>query len=151
MTATARRSQRLRTEWSAGPPAAPGGVYAGKHSGGEVTGRRRLVNGYGEWSYGSLSQTWLGVSNDAAATVSVGYWYHRSGGRTAAQQARDPAFQDQLMEKLAALTGIWFLWCRRGIKAAETPVAAAIRVAGARAARRMRGSRRALVSATGLW
>ena len=30
---------------------------------------------------GYLTQTWLAVSNDAAATVSGGYWYHGSGRR----------------------------------------------------------------------
>ena len=51
---------------------------------------------------GYLTQTWLAVSNDAAATVSGGYWYHRQR-REPAAQARDPAFQDQLTERLAAL------------------------------------------------
>ena len=54
---------------------------------------------------GYLTQTWLAVSNDAAATVSGGYWYHRQRQAPAAQ-ARDPAFQDQLMDRLAALTGV---------------------------------------------
>ena len=54
---------------------------------------------------GYLTQTWLAVSNDVAATVSGGYWYHRRRQAPAAQ-ARDPAFQDQLMDRLAALTGI---------------------------------------------
>ena len=54
---------------------------------------------------GYLTQTWLAVSDDAAATVSGGYWYH--GQRQApAAQARDPAFQDQLIDRLAALTGV---------------------------------------------
>jgi NAD(P)-dependent dehydrogenase (short-subunit alcohol dehydrogenase family) len=53
---------------------------------------------------GYLTQTWLAVSNDAAATVSGGYWYHRQR-REPAAETRDPAFQDQLMERLAALTG----------------------------------------------
>jgi NAD(P)-dependent dehydrogenase (short-subunit alcohol dehydrogenase family) len=54
---------------------------------------------------GYLTQTWLAVSNDAAATVSGGYWYHRQ--RQAPEpQARDLAFQDQLMDRLAALTGV---------------------------------------------
>jgi hypothetical protein len=53
---------------------------------------------------GSLTQTWLAVSNDAAATVSGGYWYHRQR-REPAAEARDLAFQDQLTERLAALTG----------------------------------------------
>jgi NAD(P)-dependent dehydrogenase (short-subunit alcohol dehydrogenase family) len=54
---------------------------------------------------GYLTQTWLAVSNDAAATVSGGYWYHRQR-QEPAPQARDPAFQDELMDRLAALTGV---------------------------------------------
>jgi NAD(P)-dependent dehydrogenase (short-subunit alcohol dehydrogenase family) len=54
---------------------------------------------------GYLTQTWLAVSNDAAAAVSGGYWYHRQR-REPAPQARDLAFQDQLMDRLAALTGV---------------------------------------------
>jgi NAD(P)-dependent dehydrogenase (short-subunit alcohol dehydrogenase family) len=54
---------------------------------------------------GYLTQTWLAVSNDAAATVSGGYWYHRQRWEPAAE-ARDLAFQDQLTERLAALTGV---------------------------------------------
>ena len=54
---------------------------------------------------GHLTQTWLAVSDDAAATVSGGYWYHRQRQEPAAE-ARDPAFQDRLMDRLAALTGV---------------------------------------------
>jgi len=57
---------------------------------------------------GYLTQTWLAVSNDAAATVSGGYWYHRQR-QAPVPQARDPAFQDQLMDRLAALTGVALL------------------------------------------
>src|SRR6185369_9651220 len=59
----------------------------------------------GDLQMGYLTQTWLAVSNDATATVSGGYWYHRQRQAPAAQ-ARDPAFQDQLMDRLAALTGV---------------------------------------------
>ena len=59
----------------------------------------------GDLQMGYLTQTWLAVSNDTAATVSGGYWYHRQR-QEPAPQARDPAFQDQLMDRLAALTGI---------------------------------------------
>ena len=59
----------------------------------------------GDLQMGHLTQTWLAVSNDAAATVSGGYWYHRQRQAPAAQ-ARDPAFQDQLIDRLAALTGV---------------------------------------------
>ena len=59
----------------------------------------------GDLRTGYLTQTWLAVSNDGAATVSGGYWYHRQRQASAAQ-AGDQAFQDQLMDQLAALTGV---------------------------------------------
>lgn len=54
---------------------------------------------------GHLTQMWLAVSDDAAARVSGGYWYHRKRQHPAAG-ALDPGFQDRLMAKLAQLTGI---------------------------------------------
>jgi NAD(P)-dependent dehydrogenase (short-subunit alcohol dehydrogenase family) len=54
---------------------------------------------------GHLTQTWLAVSHDTAATVSGGYWYHRQQ-QPPAPEARDRAFQDRLMDRLAALTGV---------------------------------------------
>jgi NAD(P)-dependent dehydrogenase (short-subunit alcohol dehydrogenase family) len=54
---------------------------------------------------GYLTQTWLAVSNDAAARVSGGYWYHRKQQQPAAA-AVDPAFQDRLIARLTELTGI---------------------------------------------
>jgi NAD(P)-dependent dehydrogenase (short-subunit alcohol dehydrogenase family) len=62
-------------------------------------------NATGDLQMGYLTQTWLAVSNEAAATVSGGYWYHRQR-QAPAPQAGDPAFQDQLMDRLAALTGV---------------------------------------------
>jgi NAD(P)-dependent dehydrogenase (short-subunit alcohol dehydrogenase family) len=62
----------------------------------------------GDLEMGYLTQTWLAVSNDAAATVSGGYWYHRQR-QTPAPQALDLAFQDELMDRLAALTGVALL------------------------------------------
>jgi NAD(P)-dependent dehydrogenase (short-subunit alcohol dehydrogenase family) len=59
----------------------------------------------GDLKMGYLTQTWLAVSNDAAATVSGGYWYHRQRQEPAAE-ARDVEFQDHLMGRLAALTGV---------------------------------------------
>ena len=59
----------------------------------------------GDLELGYLTQTWLAVSTDTAATVSGGYWHHRQRQAPAAP-ARDPAFQDQLMDRLAALTGV---------------------------------------------
>jgi NAD(P)-dependent dehydrogenase (short-subunit alcohol dehydrogenase family) len=54
---------------------------------------------------GHLTQTWLAVSHDPSATVSGGYWYHRQQ-QAPASEASDPVFQDQLMDRLAALTGV---------------------------------------------
>jgi NAD(P)-dependent dehydrogenase (short-subunit alcohol dehydrogenase family) len=62
----------------------------------------------GDLEQGFLTQTWLAVSNDTAASVSGGYWHHRQR-QTPAPQARDLAFQDQLMDRLAALTGVALL------------------------------------------
>jgi hypothetical protein len=59
----------------------------------------------GDLELGYLTQTWLAVSTDTAATVSGGYWHHRQRQEPAAE-ARDPAFQDQLIDRLAALTGV---------------------------------------------
>jgi NAD(P)-dependent dehydrogenase (short-subunit alcohol dehydrogenase family) len=57
---------------------------------------------------GYLTQTWLAISTDAAATVSGGYWYHRQR-QAPAPPACEPAFQDQLIDRLAALTGVALL------------------------------------------
>jgi NAD(P)-dependent dehydrogenase (short-subunit alcohol dehydrogenase family) len=62
----------------------------------------------GDLEEGHRTQTWLAVSTDPAATVSGGYWYHQQR-QDPAPQARDPAFQDQLMDQLAALTGVTLL------------------------------------------
>jgi NAD(P)-dependent dehydrogenase (short-subunit alcohol dehydrogenase family) len=59
----------------------------------------------GDLELGYLTQTWLAVSTDPAATFSGGYWYHRQR-QTPAPQARDQVFQDELMDRLTALTGI---------------------------------------------
>ncbi|UVD57709.1 SDR family NAD(P)-dependent oxidoreductase [Rhizobium sp. Pop5] len=54
---------------------------------------------------GHLTQTWLATSDEGAARVSGGYWYHRQQ-REAAAEVNDAGFQDALVEKLAELTGI---------------------------------------------
>jgi NAD(P)-dependent dehydrogenase (short-subunit alcohol dehydrogenase family) len=54
---------------------------------------------------GHLTQTWLAVSDDPAAKISGGYWYHRQQVRPA-MEVTDPAFQDQLLDRLAELTGV---------------------------------------------
>jgi NAD(P)-dependent dehydrogenase (short-subunit alcohol dehydrogenase family) len=59
----------------------------------------------GDLHKGYLTQAWLAASTDPAATTSGGYWHHQQRQAPAAQ-ARDLAFQDQLIGRLAALTGI---------------------------------------------
>jgi NAD(P)-dependent dehydrogenase (short-subunit alcohol dehydrogenase family) len=54
---------------------------------------------------GHLTQTWLATSDDGAAKVSGGYWYHRQR-REAAAEVSDTGFQDALVERLAELTGV---------------------------------------------
>jgi len=54
---------------------------------------------------GHLTQAWLAVSEDSAAQVSGGYWYHMQQQQPAAV-ARDPAFQDRLVAALARMTGV---------------------------------------------
>ena len=59
----------------------------------------------GDLRKGYLTQAWLAASNDADATASGGYWHHQQR-QAPAPQARDVAFQDQLIDRLAALTGV---------------------------------------------
>jgi hypothetical protein len=54
---------------------------------------------------GHLTQTWLAVSEDAAAKLSGFYWHHRQQ-RKPAREVTDTDFQDQLMDKLTDLTGV---------------------------------------------
>ena len=54
---------------------------------------------------GYLTQTWLAVSDDRAATVSGAYWFHRQRQAPAAE-ACVVRFQDQLVSSLAELTGV---------------------------------------------
>jgi NAD(P)-dependent dehydrogenase (short-subunit alcohol dehydrogenase family) len=58
-----------------------------------------------DFEAGYLTQTWLAVSDDPAATVSGRYWHHRRP-RPAAKEVEDPVFQDQLSAKLAEMTGV---------------------------------------------
>jgi NAD(P)-dependent dehydrogenase (short-subunit alcohol dehydrogenase family) len=53
---------------------------------------------------GHLTQTWLATSDDKAAKVSGKYFHHRAASAPAAR-ALDARFQDELVRKLAALTG----------------------------------------------
>ncbi len=56
---------------------------------------------------GHLTQTWLATSEDAAAKTSGGLWYHRERQQPAAASL-DARFQDELIAKLAELTGLKF-------------------------------------------
>ena len=58
-----------------------------------------------DFEKGYLTQTWLAVSDDRAAAVSGRYWHHRRP-QPAASAASDHAFQDQLMARLAELSGV---------------------------------------------
>jgi NAD(P)-dependent dehydrogenase (short-subunit alcohol dehydrogenase family) len=52
-----------------------------------------------------VTQAWLAVSDDPAATVTAGYFYHQRP-RQVHPAAHDPAFQDELLSYCASLTGI---------------------------------------------
>jgi len=54
---------------------------------------------------GSVTQAWLAVSDDPAATVSGGYFYHQAP-RDAVPAVRSARFQDELLDELARLTGV---------------------------------------------
>jgi len=54
---------------------------------------------------GHLTQTWLATSEDAAAKTSGGLWHHRKR-QEPAPQSLDARFQDELLAKLATLTGV---------------------------------------------
>lgn len=54
---------------------------------------------------GQKTQSWLAVSDDAAAKVSGHYWHHLRREQPA-RQAADPAFQDRLIARLGELTGV---------------------------------------------
>jgi NAD(P)-dependent dehydrogenase (short-subunit alcohol dehydrogenase family) len=58
-----------------------------------------------DFEEGYLTQTWLAVSDDPAATVSGRYWHHRRLQRPA-EEVEDPVFQDQLTTRLAEITGV---------------------------------------------
>jgi NAD(P)-dependent dehydrogenase (short-subunit alcohol dehydrogenase family) len=55
-------------------------------------------------SLAPVTQAWLAVSDDPAATVTAGYFYHQRL-RQVHPAARDAAFQDELLEYCASLTG----------------------------------------------
>jgi NAD(P)-dependent dehydrogenase (short-subunit alcohol dehydrogenase family) len=54
---------------------------------------------------GHLTQTWLATSDDAAAKTSGGLWFHRERQKPAAQ-SQDTKFQDELVSRLASITGV---------------------------------------------
>jgi hypothetical protein len=54
---------------------------------------------------GQRTQAWLAVSNEPAALVSGRYWHHLRQEQPA-NEASDPEFQDELIARLAELTGV---------------------------------------------
>ena len=58
-----------------------------------------------DFEEGYLTQTWLAVSEDPAATVSGRYWHHLRP-QSPAREGEDPVFQDQLSARLAEMTGV---------------------------------------------
>ena len=56
-------------------------------------------------SLAPVTQAWLAVSDDPEATVTAGYFYHQRP-RQVHPAARDPAFQDELLNYCASLTGV---------------------------------------------
>jgi NAD(P)-dependent dehydrogenase (short-subunit alcohol dehydrogenase family) len=54
---------------------------------------------------GGVTQAWLAVSNDPAATVSGSYFYHQEL-RDVHPAARDRRLQDELLAYCASLTGV---------------------------------------------
>ncbi len=58
-----------------------------------------------DFEMGYLTQTWLAVSDDSAATVSGRYWHHRRP-QAPAKEVTDARFQDELSARLAELTGV---------------------------------------------
>jgi NAD(P)-dependent dehydrogenase (short-subunit alcohol dehydrogenase family) len=58
-----------------------------------------------DFEKGYLTQTWLAVSDDPAASVSGQYWHHRQP-QTPGREVSDPRFQDQLSARLDELTGV---------------------------------------------
>jgi NAD(P)-dependent dehydrogenase (short-subunit alcohol dehydrogenase family) len=54
---------------------------------------------------GQRTQSWLATSRDPAALVSGRYW-HRMRQEQPAREAMDEAFQEQLVARLAELTGV---------------------------------------------
>ena len=58
-----------------------------------------------DFEEGYLTQTWLAVSEDPAATVSGQYWHHRRP-LPPAKEVEDPVFQDQLSARLAEMSGV---------------------------------------------
>jgi NAD(P)-dependent dehydrogenase (short-subunit alcohol dehydrogenase family) len=57
-----------------------------------------------DMSLAPVTQAWLAVSDDPAAAVTAGYFYHQRP-RQVHPAARDAAFQDELLDYCASLTG----------------------------------------------
>jgi len=69
---------------------------------------RTKMGGHGapvDLDTGQRTQSWLAVSNEAAAMVSGRYWHHMRQEQPA-RQVREPSFQEELIAKLSELTGV---------------------------------------------
>ena len=63
------------------------------------------LNAPDDLALGEVTQTWLAVSDDDAARVS-GYYRHHQQRRAPARAAKDPAFQERVIHRLAELPGV---------------------------------------------
>lgn len=59
----------------------------------------------GDLHLGQVTQTWLATSNDPAALTTGGYWYHQSQDEPH-PDSHVRAFQQELLDALAATTGV---------------------------------------------
>lgn len=63
------------------------------------------ANAPDDLTLGHLTQTWLAAGDEPAAKVTGRYWFHQQAHEPAAA-ASDPAFQNAMLDQLAALTGM---------------------------------------------
>lgn len=75
---------------------------------GWVPTRMGGANATDDLEMGHQTQAWLAVSEEPAAKTSGGYWRHKQR-QVPAGEVTDPVFQDQLIARLAELTGVSIL------------------------------------------
>ncbi|CAN5392537.1 SDR family NAD(P)-dependent oxidoreductase [soil metagenome] len=81
------------------------GVLTGSVDPGWVPTRMGGAGATGDLQKGHQTQAWLAASREAANAPSGAYWFHRKEQKPAGE-VTDVAFQDRLIEQLAALTGV---------------------------------------------